>query len=105
MGGWPVGWPGKVVTIQVFKDSHLTVTPDPIRVSKSKNEELIWVCSEPDADFIVSFVNDSPFAGSRFSKDKSHSGPVQALAHANRNYKYAVMVGGMTLDPVVLVDP
>ena len=41
---------------------EIEVTPDPFYISKSKQEEVLWVTADPDLEFTVEFdKGDSPF--------------------------------------------
>jgi hypothetical protein len=78
-----------------------TVDLDPVEVSKNRKDEVVWEC-EGDPSFEVIFPAGSPFNGSRFNKNKNHSGPAQGDP---KTYKYTVKAGGGTLDPDTIVNP
>ncbi len=95
------------VTITIDPSGKITVTPDTFYVSKSKNQEVVWGCSDPNAYFTVEFnKNGSPFYESQFSKDHPCSGLVRrdVLPEHYRIYDYTVRVGGKSLDPGGGVD-
>lgn len=91
-----------VVTISI-KGDEIEVTPDPFYISKSKQEEVLWVTADPDLEFTVEFdKGDSPFYEVQFDhKDFPASGLVRrgVLADPQRKYKYTVRAGGAKLDP------
>jgi len=76
-------------------------------VSKSKNEEVRWVCaqehdcSENHPCFSVEFENnDSPFYEYQFSSDAPVSGLVRrSVLPSSQIYKYTVRIGDKSLDP------
>ncbi len=77
---------------------------DPVEVSKSRQDEVVWEC-EGDPNFEVIFETDSPFNDSHFNKSKNHSGPAKGNAKERPNvYKYIVKAGGGTLDPGTIVN-
>jgi hypothetical protein len=90
-----------------LEGDQIVVDPEYFQISKSKNEEVRWICTrehQHDAGepcFNVDFEKDgSPFYESQFSSDA----PVSGLARRNvlpgpRIYSYTVRIGSKTLDP------
>jgi hypothetical protein len=90
------------VTIRIEKDGAITVSPDPFFVSKGKNQEVAWICSDRKAYFTVDFdKNGSPFYEQQFSSSQPCSGLVRraVLPDPHKTYSYTVRVRGKTLDP------
>jgi hypothetical protein len=93
------------VTISI-KGGEIVVTPDPFYISKSKQEEVLWVAADPNLDFTVEFENgDSPFYEVQFSNDFPASGLVRrsVLSDPQREYEYTVRTGNMEKDPTGVV--
>ena len=83
----------------------VSVSPDPVHVSKGKNEEVVWTCPQ-NLDFTVIMENGTPFNSSKFTPTVDHSG-VPILTPdpgAEVYFKYLVEVGGNVVDPGVIVD-
>ena len=99
------------VIVKIGLDSKANIIkadPEYFQISKSKNEEVRWVCDQDHEHpkdgpcFTVDFEkNDSPFYESQFSSDA----PVSGLAKRNvlpgsKIYEYTVrMAGKDDLDP------
>ncbi len=83
-----------------------TVDLDPVEVSMSRKDEVVWEC-EGDPNFRVIFdPADCPFNSPNFGKGNNHSGPAKGPARGKEKpYKYAVKAGGGTLDPGTIVNP
>lgn len=101
----------QIVTIEVLPNGSIQVKPKTFHISKSRDQEVQWVCSDLDAYFTVDFeTNGSPFYESQFSKDNPFSGLVRrnVLADPIKRYKYTVRVKDRkedaTLDPDGAVD-
>ncbi len=95
------------VSITIDSSGAIKVSPGTFHVSKSKNEEVVWRCTDPNAYFTVDFdKNGSPFYESQFSSDFACSGLVRraVLPAPARNYRYTVSVGNQKLDPDGVVD-
>jgi hypothetical protein len=100
-------------TREVIVEVRLNASGDPevseeyFYVSKSKNEEVRWVCAqEHDCSknrpcFSVEFKNnDSPFYEYQFSSDAPVSGLVRRnVLPSNQIYKYTVRIGEKSSDP------
>lgn len=84
-----------------IRDGKIHVTPDPFHVHKHLDQEVKWICSEGDGEFLVEFGTDNPFYEIQFSKDAPVSGLPRrsVLADKHRVYKYTVRVGDKVLDP------
>jgi hypothetical protein len=101
----------KTVRITVTADRELVVTPDVVRISRKKREQVSWICD--DGQFEISFDKDgTPFPEGQYAGTKGaprQSGKCRADA-AKQIYHYSVTVqptaGGepITLDPGVDVD-
>ena len=79
--------------------------PDPVHVSKSKNQEVVWTSSQ-NLPFTVIMEPGTPFSGSKFTQSANHSG-VPVLTPdpgAEIYFKYLVEVEGNIADPGVFVD-
>jgi len=90
------------VTITIDPSGAINVSPDPFFVSKGRNQEVVWVCSDRNAYFTVDFdKNGSPFYESQFGSSSPCSGLVRrdVLSDPHKIYKYTVRVRGNTLDP------
>jgi hypothetical protein len=99
------------VIVKIGLDSKANIIkadPEYFQISKSKNEEVRWVCDQDHEHpkdgpcFTVDFEkNDSPFYESQFSSDA----PVSGLAKRNvmpgpKIYQYTVRIKGKPdLDP------
>ncbi len=95
------------VRIKVLPNGSIEVDPKRFVVSKDRDQEVAWVCSDPDAYFTVDFeTNGSPFYESQFSKHSPHSGLVRrnVLHDRHKPYKYTVRVEDKCLDPEGVVD-
>jgi hypothetical protein len=104
-----MGLGSREVIVKVGLDSkqNIEVVPAYFVISKSRNQEVTWVCAqehEHDKDgpcFTVDFEkNGSPFYESQFSSDA----PVSGLAKRNvlpgpKIYDYVVRIGAKKLDP------
>ena len=108
--------PGREIRIEVSLDSkgHIVTNPKSFRVSKCRNEEIVWVCVEKHHHrngeqpcFTVDFeTNGSPFYESQFSSHTAVSGLVRRSVLAGpKRYKYTVRVGDVVDDPDGVVDP
>src|SRR5215470_987757 len=96
-----------VVNIGLDSQGNIIVDPAYFKVSKSKNQEVRWVCMmdhdhmEERPCFTVDFdKNGSPFYESQFSSDA----PVSGLARRDvlpgpKIYEYTVQVGDKEVDP------
>jgi hypothetical protein len=86
------------VQVTITPGTTISVSPDPIQISRSGNQEIEWLCSDPS--FEVEFES-TPFEHRRFNKNRPKSGKPRKTG----NFKYSVTVGGQTLDPRVIIDP
>ena len=96
-----------IVRINVHPNGSIEVDPKKFFVSKNRDQEVVWVCSDPDAYFTVDFeTNGSPFYESQFSKQFPVSGLVRrnVLPDRHKPYKYTVRVEDECLDPEGAVD-
>lgn len=93
------------VEIKLDVNGKLAVLRDPFRVSKSRQEEVWWSCSDPT--FSIDFKpNDSPFYDEHFDNDNPCSGLVRRkVPPGSKSYKYTVRAFGKVLDPDGQVDP
>ncbi len=89
----------KTVTIEV-KDGKIIVDPEPFRISKELQEEVIWNARD-GVYFTVEFSKESPFYESQFNSEFSASGLVrrEVLADPQKKYEYTIRAGGVTRDP------
>ena len=86
----------KIVEISI-KGDEIEVAPDTFYISKSKQEEVLWVATNPNLEFTVEFdKGDSPFYEVQFNKEFPASGLVRrgVLCDPQRKYKYTVRVEG-----------
>lgn len=83
------------------KNGKIHVKPDPFYVRKNADEEVKWICTEGNGEFLVEFGADGPFYESQFNKDAAVSGLARraVLPDRHRVYKYTVWVGNKMLDP------
>jgi len=93
----------KQVTITIDPSGKIKVVPDTFHVSKSGNEEVVWIYS---GKFVVDFRNDSPFCESQFNDQFPFSGVVRrSVQPGPKRYKYTVTIPGYApLDPDGQVD-
>jgi hypothetical protein len=96
-----------IVSVGLDSKANIEVFPPYFEVSKSRNEEVRWVCAQKHEHpkdgpcFTVDFEkNGSPFYESQFSSDA----PVSGLARRNvlpgpKIYNYTVRIGDKALDP------
>jgi hypothetical protein len=78
--------------------SGITIIPYSFRVSKSE-EEVMWFCLTPGAEFEVNFIGDTPFGpgNNKFTHHSQRSGRVHAIVEPGaKEYKYTVTVNGKT---------
>jgi hypothetical protein len=97
------------VIIEIGVDINgITADPDYFEVSKSKNEEVKWVCvqdhdhSKDGPCFTVEFEkNGSPFYESQFSSDAPFSGLAKRnVLPGSKIFEYTVRIAGKNdLDP------
>ena len=108
--------PGREVRIEIGlgPDNQIVTKPKTFRVSKSKNQEVVWVCAEKHEHrvgappcFTVDFeTNGSPFYEKQFGSDAPVSGLVRRDVLAGpKKYKYTVRLGSAVDDPEGEVDP
>jgi hypothetical protein len=101
---------GREVIVKVGLDScdNIEVVPAYFLISKSRNEEVKWVCTqehEHSTDgpcFTVDFEkNGSPFYESQFSSDAPFSGAARrSVLPGPKIYEYTVRIKGKKdLDP------
>ena len=93
----------KTVTVTITAGTPPTVSPDPVEISKSAGDVVMWECPDCTAGFTVHFPQKSPFASKSFSNKNPNSGKVSAKA-AKGTYHYTVTVNGQTADPSVIVN-
>src|SRR5215472_15680305 len=89
-----------VIAIQIHTDGKFQVIPETFAVSKSHHQEVIWVVSDPDYDFKVTFgdakhesqsVHErSTFDKAEFSNAHAHSGFVRGDVYPYSYYTYTV---------------
>lgn len=96
-----------IINIGLDAEGNITVEPEYFKVSKSKNQEVRWVCAmqhdhmKERPCFTVDFdKNGSPFYETQFSSDA----PVSGLARRDvlpgpKIYDYTVQVGDKEVDP------
>ena len=111
-----------VIAIQIHTDGKFQVIPETFAVSKWHEQEVMWMPSDPDYNFTVTFGdpalhNDkrSPFTGADFSDQHPLSGVVREDVYPYSYYKYTVTVKHKTeknrekraviVDPGGYVDP
>jgi len=105
----PVRGDQQTVTVTIDANTG-KASPDPFHVSKSAKQHVVWVCNDPNAEFAVEFVGETPFSGKRFHKHAPSSGPVpdHVPAGDKKLYKYNLTItrGGSakTYDPNGQVD-
>ena len=107
----PDSWEPREVVVKVSlnENGDVKVDTDYFVVSKSANQEVVWVCAQQhdhamDKDqpcFSVEFDdNDSPFYEFQFNSDVPVSGLVRRdVLPSPKIYKYTVRVGDKSLDP------
>jgi hypothetical protein len=88
----------------------ISVSPDPFYVSIERGEEVVWAIKPDNYCFTVHFAggpNGSPFEGTTFGHNHSHSGLPRRDAQLHPHlYKYTVTVPGIgALDPNGGVTP
>lgn len=96
-----------VVTIGLDAQQNIAVAPEYFKISKSRNEEVRWVCAlnhEHEKEgpcFTVDFdKNGSPFYETQFSSDAPVSGlPRRGVLPGPKIYEYTVRVGNKAVDP------
>jgi hypothetical protein len=90
-------------TVKIFPGNPPTVSEDPVSLSKSKNEEVAWTCSEK---FTVTMEGTSPFVSQHFTQSTNHSGvPILTPdAGVSLSFKYSVEVGGHIADPGIIIN-
>jgi hypothetical protein len=96
-----------IVNVGLDSKESIEVFPPYFQVSKSKNEEVRWVCAQKHDHtkdrpcFTVDFEkNGSPFYESQFSSDAPVSGLAKrSVLPGPKIYNYTVRVGDKTLDP------
>jgi hypothetical protein len=95
-----------IVTISI-KGGKIDVAPEPFSISKSKQQEVLWVTDPKNLQFTVEFKKgDSPFYNVQFNNEFPASGLVRrvVLHDPQRKYAYAVRVEGYEpLDPTGVV--
>ena len=88
--------------------SGITIIPYSFRVSKTE-EEVMWFCLTPGAEFEVNFEGDTPFSNgnSKFTHKSQRSGRVHgSVMPGLKKYSYTVTVNGKTHNtPDGQVDP
>ena len=90
-------------TVTIFPGNPPTLSEDPVSISKSKNEEVVWKCSE---EFSVTIAGTSPFVSQHFTQTTNHSG-VPILTPdpgVSLQFKYSVEVGGQVADPGIIIN-
>lgn len=116
MAAAPVRVPATVwvgAEIKLTDTPPIVVSPDPVELSISKNQEVQWFCTRrnPNTNVFVipesvtiDFASDSPFAEATFivpAGGSVCSGPVKHGAQ-KRSYKYTIL---NTVTKAKLVDP
>jgi hypothetical protein len=89
-----------------IKNGAIDVAPDPFHISKSNQEEVLWVAADPSLEFTVEFKKgDSPFYEVQFSNDFPASGLVRrsVLHDPLRKYEYTIRAGKLEKDPSGIV--
>jgi len=115
-----------VVAIQINEaDGTFSVIPETFAVSECHGQEVIWVASDPNYNFTVTFGDAkhesqslherSPFDKAEFSNAHAHSGFVRGDVYPYSYYTYTVTVKHKTeknrekravvVDPGGYVDP
>jgi len=105
----PVRGDQQTVTVTIDANTG-KCAPDPFRVSKSGKQSVVWVCNDPNAEFSVEFVGETPFTSKRFHKRSPSSGAVPDHVPAGgKLYKYNLTItragAAKTYDPNGQVDP
>jgi len=96
-----------IVKVGLDGDQNIKVDPPYFSISKSKNEEVRWVCAQEhkcdtdDPCFTVDFEkNGSPFYESQFSSAAAVSGLAKrSILPGPKIYEYTVRIGNKSLDP------
>ena len=96
-----------LVKIGLDSNGNIEAVPDYFQVSKRRNEEVRWVCTQDHEHskdgpcFTVDFEkNGSPFYESQFSSDAPVSGLAKrSVLPGPKIYNYTVRVGDKSLDP------
>ena len=104
-----LGASSREVIVRVGLDSNQDIKVDPAYffISKSKNEEVKWVCDQGhtcdpvEPCFTVDFEkNGSPFYESQFSSTAPFSGLAKrSVLPGPKIYEYTVRIGDKSLDP------
>jgi hypothetical protein len=105
---------GEPVIVVICPDpttKQIRVFPETFWISKSKKEEVLWICKQdhnhgPKSCFSVHFEEESPFENRKFHDDWAMSGGPVVTPHPTKLYKYTVFVDGYPpLDPRGGVKP
>ena len=84
--------------------SAISVSPDPIHLSRSASHRAKWRHQNGNI-FFAQFQGASPFADHIFYSGKEHSGKITYTGPVPQEFKYQVGVSGYSLDPRVIIDP
>lgn len=112
VSGGPAKYPYPIrVTIARRADGKgLEVHPYTVHLDQrnqnAQNEDIVWECPSCEPfEVVFNKKNGSPFASPSFSHANPRSGlPQPAQGGSSVNYEYTVRVGGLELDPNVIVD-
>ena len=97
-GAWLITHQGTVHKVKIIKGTTPRVSVDPVRMSR--RDEVEW--DADGEDFDVTFTN-SPFARRDFHKGNPKSGkPNQNQPQGT--YKYSIKIGGVEVDPSVIIQ-
>lgn len=90
----------RVEVVISVQNGKIRVDPETFHVHKHLDQEVKWICTEGDGDFLVEF-KETPFYEFQFSRDAPVSGLARRAIIADRHkvYKYTVQVGDLVLDP------
>jgi hypothetical protein len=113
-----------LVEIGLDPQKNITVKPDPFKVSKKKEQQVVWKCTlnhEHGAGGVPCFTVDfnanegmldlkqhrsgTPFSNWHFCGHGAASGPAIVTPDETKLYKYTVSMNGNSLDPKGGVDP
>lgn len=110
-GAWKHSVPaasGKTITATITPPAKsggaITVSPDPVPISKSAGDSVKWECPKCPDGWKIHFPKGTPFSSTDF--DQSHPNSGAALGKAKlRTYKYGVKINKASADPGVKLNP
>ncbi|MBU1700274.1 MAG: hypothetical protein KJ970_11645 [Candidatus Eisenbacteria bacterium] len=84
------------------EDGQIAATPDPLRANPE--DRIRWE-NPSGKDFRIEFENQEyPFTESKFSSEEAKTYKKLREGTPMRDYKYAVILGSDTLDPVIRIE-